>query len=79
MFDFNPRVHFFVVVRAFACEAGRLGLILSWIIPKTLKMVSVLLLLERSAFKSCAEDKETASGLYVSERKINSSRGAIRP
>jgi len=28
------------VVRALACEAGRLGLILSWVIPKTLKMVS---------------------------------------
>jgi len=24
-----------LVVRAFACEAGRLDLILSWVIPKT--------------------------------------------
>jgi len=30
---------FVVKVRAFSCEAGRLGLIFSWVIPKTLKMV----------------------------------------
>jgi len=29
-----------LVVRAFACEAGRLDLILSWVTPKTKKMVS---------------------------------------
>jgi len=29
-------------------------------------------LLLRSAFKSCAEDKETVSELYVSDRKITS-------
>jgi len=28
------------VVRAFAYEAGKLGLVLSWVILKTLKMVS---------------------------------------
>jgi len=48
------------VVRAFACEASRLDVILNW--------VNCI----RSTFKSCADDKETVSGLYVNDIKINS-------
>jgi len=48
---------------------GRMDLILSWIIPKTSKMVSAAFLALTLAFQSCAEDKETVSGLYVSESK----------
>jgi len=43
----------------------RMSLILSWVIPKTLKTVSAASL----ALTISAEYKETVSGLYVSERK----------
>jgi len=46
-------------------------LILSWVIPKTQKMVYAASLALTLSIKRCAEDKETVSGLYVSERKIN--------
>ena len=46
-----------LVVRAFASEAGRLGSILSRIIPKTLKMVPAVTLAKRSAIKCSAEDE----------------------
>jgi len=36
------------------------------------KWYLLLLLLWRSAIKSCAEDKEIVGGLYVSKNKINS-------
>jgi len=51
------------VVGAFACESGRLGLILNSVIPKTLKMVFDAFLAKRPSSQSCAEDKETFLGL----------------
>jgi len=53
-------------------KRGKQGLTLSWVIAKTLKMISdASLAFTLRAFKSCAKDKETVSGYYVSERKIN--------
>ena len=44
-------------LRAFALEAGRLGSILSWVSPKTLKLVTAVALAKRSAIKYSAEDE----------------------
>ena len=44
-------------LRAFALEAGRLGSILSRVKPKTLKLVSAVILAKRSAIKCSSEDK----------------------
>jgi len=41
-------------------------------VDRLLKWHLLLLLLKRSAFRSCADDKEIVSGLYISERKITS-------
>ena len=46
-----------LVARAFALEAGRLGSILSWVQPKTLKLVSAVTLAKLSAIKCIAEDE----------------------
>jgi len=43
-------------------------LILCWVTPKTIKMVSAASLV----LTLSAEDKERVGGLYVSESKINS-------
>ena len=44
-----------LVVRAFAL--GRLGPILSWVVPKTLKLVSAVTFAKRLAIKCSAEDE----------------------
>ena len=43
--------------REFALEAGRLGSILSRVKPKTLRLVSAVILAKRSAIKCSAEDE----------------------
>jgi len=75
-FWFKYWVHWWIdqlhglVVKAFACKADKLNLILSWVLPKTSKNgICCFSSIKCSAFKSCAEDKETVSGLYFSERK----------
>ena len=44
-------------LRAFALKAGRLDSILSRVTPKTLKLVSAVTLVKRSAIKWSAEDE----------------------
>jgi len=62
-----------VVKRVFACETGRLGLVLTQVIPTTLKIVYAVSLAKRSALGTCAEDKDTVSGFYVNESKLTKS------
>jgi len=64
-----------LLVTAFACEAGRVGLFLSWVIPKNFKMVCICCF---SCFNARhlrvvqRMKNQTVGGWYVSERKITS-------
>jgi len=55
---------------AFACEAGRLGSILSWATRKTSKFVSAASLALGSTLKSCAKDEEISRWINATV-KIN--------
>ena len=65
-------------LRAFALEAGRLGSILSWVKPKTLKLVSAVTLAKRSAIKCSAEDEMNREQKYVSKFLTKCSRDGSR-